>query len=580
MSARLALLVTFFLTLLAGVPHAQDEPRLSVRVEPPTGEVGLRMSITISVDGPAGADCALIEAPLLDGARLTLSSGPITSSSTTIVNGRVSRSLRTEWRFMMIPERVGKLEVGPFGFNCRGVEHTTRPVSVQVVESARPEDVVALEILASTDELWMGQAFSIEVRASIDEASLDMLVPNGTELDLPWLDGTDGLMRLDQPLSGQNVNEIPLAGRNATLGLRVSRDATGERPQYVFTRTLEMLATSPGRIELPESRFSATIATEVQSRNDPFSLTGRRLVATRTAVADARAPGPVLTVRAPPEEGRPASFTNAVGTFQLSGSASPTTLRVGETCTLKLVLTGAGNLDFVNWPSFEGLARDFRVFGKNERKQPDARILEIEISPKNDRVEAVPQLELAAFDPDVRDYVRLAVGPWSLDVSPGGEAGLADLESPSDALSSLETIRESLPEPRGEWPAWVWCVPGAVLLLAVDVRRRRDQWRRRNPGEVARRAARARLDQALGKAGGARDVAVAFGHFLAARLDGPPAGLTAEEAAQRLDDQDLGEALRRTVGSWEAAYLGGAPFDLAAGRDEARALADRVEART
>jgi hypothetical protein len=565
----------------APAPRCQDEPQLSVRVEPPTGEVGLRMTLTVSVDGPAGADCQLIGAPTLAGARLAFESGPNTNSSATIVNGRVSRSLRTEWRFLVIPEQVGTLAVGPFRFNCRGTERTTRPVSIQVVESARPEDVVGLEILASTDELWMGQAFSVTVRASIDESSMDMLVRNGTELHLPWMDGTDGLLRLDRPPpTGQNVSEIPLAGRNATLALRAARDGSGDRPQIVLTRTIDMLATRAGRIELPESRFSATIATEVQPDSDPFSILGRRLVATRTAVADARAPGPVLTVRAPPEEGRPASFTNGVGRFGLSGSASPTTLRVGDTCTITLALTGAGNLDFVTWPPFEELGRDFRVFGKHERKLPDARVLEIEVSPKTDRVESIPRLELGVFDPEQRAYERLTVGPWSLDVSSGGEAGLADLQSPTDALSSLETIRERLPEPHGEWPAWLWCAPGALALLAADARRRREQWRRRNPGEVARRAARARLEHALDGAAGTRDVAVAFGHFLAARLDGPPAGLTAEEAAQRLDDEELAAALRRTLGGWEAAYLAGATLELSAARDQARALAGRVEAVT
>jgi hypothetical protein len=579
--ARLLALSLWAAALAAPTPRAQGEPQLSVRVEPPTGEVGLRMTLSISVDGPQGADCALISAPVLEGARLSFASGPITSSSTTIVNGRVSRSLRTEWGFLIIPERVGVLEVGPFRFQCRGVERTTRPVTVQVVESARPEDVVGLEIRASTDELWTGQAFSISVRASIDEASTEMLVANGTELHLPWLDGTDGLMLLEQPSpTGQNVRDIPLAGRNAKLALRAARDATGERPAVVLTRTIDMLATRAGRIELPESRFSATIATEVQADDDPFSLMGRRLVATRTAVADARAPGPVLTVRAPPEEGRPASFTNAVGRFQLSGSASPTTLRVGETCTVTLALTGAGNLDFVVWPAYEELGRDFRVFGKSERKLPDARILEIEVSPKHERVTSIPQLELGAFDPDTHAYERLTVGPWTLSVSPGGGAGLADIESPTDALSSLETIREQLPAPRGQWPAWLWCTPGLAALVAVDLRRRREQWRRRNPGEVARRAARARLEAALEGAAGARDVTIAFGHFLAARLDGPPAGLTAEEAALRLTDAELCAVLRRTVGGWEAGYLAGAPFDLAAARAEARALAARVEACT
>ena len=73
---------------------------------------------------------------------------------------------------------------------------------------------------------------------------------------------------------------------------------------------------------------------------------------------------------------------------------------------------------------------------------------------------------------------------------------------------------------------------------------------------------------------------MAFGKFLSARLDGPPAGLTADEAAQRLPDEQLGAELRATVGRWEAAYLGGGTLALDTARREARQLAARVEAAT
>jgi hypothetical protein len=108
------------LSVLLLPPRRPRQP--AVNVDPPTGEVGLRMNVNVSVEGEQGADCSLLESPAVQGARLTLVQGPVTSSSTTIVNGRVSRSLRTEWSFLLIPEQVGTLEVPPFRFNCRGAE--------------------------------------------------------------------------------------------------------------------------------------------------------------------------------------------------------------------------------------------------------------------------------------------------------------------------------------------------------------------------------------------------------------------------------------------------------------------------
>jgi hypothetical protein len=302
---------------------------------------------------------------------------------------------------------------------------------------------------------------------------------------------------------------------------------------------------------------------------------------TRAAAVDARAPSVTLTVRGPPEQGRPHSFTNAVGRFRFSGTAAPTTLAVGDTCTITLSLSGAGNLDFVEWPEFDELAEGFRVFGKNEKKLAGVRVLELSVSPRNDRVTEIPALEFAAFDTEAGAYQVLSAGPFALSVRRGGSEGLATLESPAETLSSLETIRETLPDPGGRhWPPWLALLPGVLALLAVETGLRRAAWRRDNPQRVARRAARRNLDAALARARDAHDVARAFGKYLAARLDGPPAGLSAEEAAARIDDAELAAELRRVVAGWEAAVLGGSTMDLDQARAQAEALAARVEAGT
>ena len=565
------------LGLLAATPAAQ----LAVQVDPPSGEVGLRMTVSVSVEGEQGADCSLVETPAVDGARLELAQGPVTSSSTSIINGRVSRSLRTEWSFVLVPERAGTLEVPPIRFTCRGEQTATRAVSVPVSESTRAEDIVDLLVEANTDQLWAGQTFNVTVRASIDEAATKMLLNNGLELDLPWLAGLPGMIRLDTPPPvGQDVRDLPLAGRGGAISMRAERSLKGPRPRIVFTRQIDLLATEPGTLQFPESRFSAVIATEVQQDRSFDLFSSGRLVATRTASADARAPGPMLVVRAPPEAGRPASFTNAVGRFKLSATAAPDTLAVGETCLLSLVLTGLGNLEFVRWPAFDALSSDFRIFGKNERKLAGARVLELELSPKNERVTRIPPLELAAFDPEAGSYQVLTVGPFDLTVTPGGNTGLANLETPAEVLSSFETIREELPPPQDGWPAWLPIVPAALALVCAEGVRRRAAWRDSHGTLLRRRAAMGRLEQALAEARDGRDLAVAFGKFLSDRLDGPPAGLTADEAAQRLSDAGLAAELRATVGRWEAAYLGGGTLELDRARGEARELAARLEAAT
>jgi hypothetical protein len=576
------------LTAVTALPALQGAsvPNIAVMIDPPSGEVGLVMDVTLSVSGEDSADCELQGIPEVEGGRLRMVQPASHSQSTVIVGGRVTRTLRTEWRFQFVPEQVGTLTIPPFRFDCRGSEASSRPIEIPVQASTLRSDAVDLQLFVSADDLWVGQIFNVDVRASIDEEYADKLVQGGLELDLPWLDGLPGMLRMDQapPVGGQPI-QILLAGRREPLEVRAARDNSGERPRIVFSRSLQMIATQAGEIALPESRFSVTIATEVRRDRDPFGSFfngGDRMVVTRAATVDARAPGTSLVVRGPPDEGRPRGFTNAVGRFRFSGTAKPTTLDVGDTCTITLSLSGEGNLEFVEWPAFDELAAGFRVFGKEERKSSAVRTLELSVAPRNDRVTEIPALEFAAFDPDQGVYEVLRAGPFTLDVRRGGpNEGLVALEDPTETLNSLETIRESLPAPGGEpWPAWWLVLPGALALLFVETRMRRAAWREQNPHMVARRGARRALDQALAGAKDAHDVASAFAKFLSARLDGPPAGLGAEEAAERISDTALGDELRRTVSAWEAAYLGGAELDVAAARAQAEALASKVEAAT
>jgi len=578
--------VSLVLTAVAALPGLQGAPvpTVAVMVDPPVGEVGLVMDVTLSISGENSADCELLAIPEVEGGRLRMVQPASHSQSTVIVGGRVTRTLRTEWRFQFVPEQEGTLTLPPFRFDCRGTEAASRAVEIPVKSSTLRSDAVDLQLFVSADDLWEGQLFEVDVRASIDEEYADKLVQNGLELELPWLDGLPGMLRIDQPppVGGQPIQML-LAGRREALEVRAARDNSGARPRIVFSRSLQMIATQAGVIELPESRFSVTIATEVRRDRDPFGgfFNGDRMVVTRAATVDARAPGATLVVRGPPEQGRPPGYTNAVGRFRFSGSAKPTSLSVGETCTITLSLSGEGNLDFVEWPAFDELTSGFRVFSKDERKATGVRTLELGVSPRNDRVTEIPALVFAAFDPDAGVYDVLSAGPFALEVGRGGDGGLPELESSTDTLSSLETIRETLPVAGGEPMAWWWLVlPGALALLVVETGMRRAAWRKHNPQQVAWRGAIRALRQGLAAAQDAHDVALAFGKYLSARLDGPPAGLGAEEAALRLSDAELADELRRTVSAWEAAYLGGAELDVAVARQQADALASRVEAAT
>lgn len=564
--------------LVAAVPDIQ------VRIGPDEPEVGLVMTVTVTVSGAEGADCALLDVPVVQNGRLSAPTGPSHQSYTEIVNGRTRQSVSTIWQFELVPEKVGSVYVPPFRLSCRGEEVASQPQVFQVGPSTLIEDIVRMELRTSSTEVWVGQVVDVEVELSILETAHDMLARNGLELFLPWLQDQPGLHMLEPPVPACSRGVMTALPSERQIPTCTDRRKLDGKVRILYTQTIPMLATAAGTFSLPESRFSARVVIERgRDDRDAFGFFRTlRAVPSRTMITDARTPGPVLVVREPPVAGRPAEYINAVGSFRFEADAKPVKLAVGESCTLRLSLSPVGGpapqIALIEWPGFERALTDFRLFGKESGSSSRGRTLELELSPINERVKQIPELAFAWFDPVSKRYVRETVGPIALEVLPGGREGLSELVTPQEILNDLETIRESLPEPAAAQPP-VWLLPALafVMVLLVETRARSQRWKLGNPAVVRRRGARADLIRQLLTAADVRAVAAAFSLYLAARFNGPAGGMTAEEAAGCIPEGELRQRLSQQVSGWEAAYLGGASLEVGAAKEQARELAQHLE---
>lgn len=582
--------VALLLTLLTGLSAllpAAPEVAVNVSIQPEPAEVGLLMSVTVTVAGPESVDCDLIAVPEVQGARLVHTSGPNPRRMLSITNGRRRESIETSWEFELVPAEEGLLTVGPFVFNCRGDELSTRSQSLHVQPSRLPEELVTMSVTPSATDLWVGQVVTFDVAFSVAEDAYDSGLQRGMEIVLPWLSETPDLHALDPPMPNCRVAMATIQPGGEEVPTCLERGMRGGVSHFVHRQSLPMVASRPGTLTLPDSRFSFRLVTDRRqaARNDPFGLLGSLgRVPSRVVVASAVAPGPTLTIREPPEAGRPPSFTNAVGSYQLNASVEPRELAVGQSCRLRLDLIPEGGqqgyLALIEWPSFDLLADDFKVFGKQQDSKGGTRTLELELAPVSADVTSIPRLEFSVFDPASERYETLSVGPFALDVraGSGGNERLTVLSTPEEILNDLETIREELPAPAAPLPEpWVWIAGAAAVLGLAELLGARRRWRAAHPATLARQGARRVLQDELAAAKDVSAVASAFARYLAARLGGPPAGLTQEEAAERLPAGPLRDELVDTLTRWEAAYLGGAALELSAVRDEARSLADRLE---
>jgi hypothetical protein len=204
-----------------------------------------------------------------------------------------------------------------------------------------------------------------------------------------------------------------------------------------------------------------------------------------------------------PEEGRPSPFSGAIGDFEVSATASPEKVEVGEPITLKMMVEGTGNFDRLDAPQLVQ-ADGWRIYppthkvewkpGTNEGRK----MFEQALIPRSDGLEGIPDLTFNFFNPATGKYITRTVAAPKvtiLDAPKSSKKTVAAAEhedAADEAESSMVPIEVRLtpfvtgftPVYREPWFAAVNTLPLAILLLGYLAARRRQRFE--NDPEFAR----------------------------------------------------------------------------------------------
>jgi hypothetical protein len=297
-----------------------------------------------------------------------------------------------------------------------------------------------------------------------------------------------------------------------------------------------------------------------------------------------------------PDEGRPASFTGAIGRFQVSGNATPATVGVGEPVTLRFTVTGQGNFDYVRppalaaSPAWKSYVASSKITYQDKSHTQAMKIFEQAIIPQKGGQLKLPDAAFSYFDPDSKQYFTVPVSLPAITVT-GSAAPPPEVASDAgaDAAASAPGAPPAPPAPAAFAPnqlnfgalttdltpsyqhTWFWIVQGFLLavvlagLILAAVRPRRDPSR----GERAlRHAWLRREEETMTQAAGAGDAVKFFGAArhavqlrLAERWHVPAESLTLAEITRR--DPALGETVAPLFAvADDVIYSGSAPASI------------------
>ncbi len=165
--------------------------------------------------------------------------------------------------------------------------------------------------------------------------------------------------------------------------------------------------------------------------NDPFSGFG----GIRDVKFAVKSDPVKITVRELPPN-PPPSFNGAVGRYTFEGSLDKTKMKANDAVSLKLKLSGKGNIKLAEAPEFE-LSPDIEKYDPevsdnisvNERGASGSRTFEYLLIPRHQGKYEIGPVTFSYFDLDKKSYVTLTTKQYKLDVERGVEGG------PATALS-------------------------------------------------------------------------------------------------------------------------------------------------
>ncbi|RPG22480.1 MAG: hypothetical protein CBB69_000605 [Phycisphaera sp. TMED9] len=574
----------------AAVADGDAEFRFSSR------EVWVGQPFLIEVDVVNAATWEDPVVPKIDGVTSEVMPSARESTFTQIINGvATTRSTRT-FVIRMIANKSGIIEIPSISVIVDGRRIESRTWRV-IASKSEVGDLLIVEIIGTPAKAWVGQPVQLTLQIWIEQ-----FVDRERNVRLDEADMWGLLSAAD---SSWGVFKEPLEelsrNRRRPSGRRVER---GDRTYFLYEIKYVDHPVRAGAIDPGEVRILLRQPTGLVVQRDIFN---RRQVAVegfRPVIQTAEIRP--IEVRPLPEEGRPATFTGAVGRFTVRASAEPREVSVGDPITLRYEVIEdpdaiPGDLANLRPPplrDLEALA-DFRVPDDPTTGVVDGRAKTFTetLRPERDDITAIPAIPFVSFDPETGRYVTASSEPIRITVKASERLDLGAVvrnegenETPLRRTTSLTAttggLRANLPVTDavmahhridGDWTTIVALLGGPTVFLVGLVAIRRREFRAANPEHGRATGARRRAIRTLDEEGTMADrVHDAICGLIAARLHLPDGTLTAQEADRAVAAAGLAEDRREELRTVLRAAEAGRYAPASADQDELRSRAEAL----
>jgi hypothetical protein len=397
--------------------NAQD---VSVQAEyPSVVEAGQQFSVTWTVNEEGGE----FSAPAFDG--FTKLMGPQTSysSSTQIINGKMSHQISYSYVYYLQAMNVGKFEITPASFTLKGKIYYSDPMKIEVVSgsSQSQQNVQSGGNTAQNNENVENAGGNLFLNLSVNRK--DVYIGEGIVAGVKIYTRTNiaGINEIKYPAFTNFLKadiETPQLTSLKQENVNGTVYGTGLIQQFLLYPQVT------GEMTIDPVQITVLIQ-QKNGQQDPFF---GDFFTSYENVPKAVASKPVRINVKPLPGTKPDDFSGIVGKLALKATLTKDSVKVNDAVNFKITISGNGNLKLAEAPSLK-LSSDVEVYdpkitdeikntvnGTSGQKTFDFLLI-----PRHYGDFTIPSVTYSFFNTSTGKYERLASGEFHFHVRKGNE---------------------------------------------------------------------------------------------------------------------------------------------------------------
>ncbi|MFC1480344.1 BatD family protein [Candidatus Omnitrophota bacterium] len=466
-------ILTVIFAITASVAWGQGT-RFEASLERRNVSVGNPIYLYLSFYGSQDVDRPDI--PSVDGLKVKYV-GP--TSKMSVINGQVSQSIT--YAYLIIPIKKGEFEMGPFFTSYQGQMYKADAVKLSVsdtpVQVTRSGPVFAPNARQTTAKApYVDDKIFLVIKIEKRRIYVNEVVPVTVKLYVTGM----SLRDIEYPSyahEGFSAGpfEEPERRRETARGAKYDvlifkRNLFGIKEGDYILGPAKVQCKMLVRKEIPRSSIFDKSIFDDDFFNSSFGYNAYPV--------ELESDGIPVTVLPFPEEGRPLAFQGAVGDFSMNVYVDPPKVKVGDPITLRMTISGTGNLDTVTAPSLAPTDK-FKTYEPQVSKKGGKKIYEQVIIPKTDDAKEIPKVSFSFFNPYLQKYETIQRGPFPVEVMTQPEGAVKMVSMPGaqqifypqeklgkDIIHIKENVGGLRPRGRFLYNSWLFWA-GQVAPLAL-----------------------------------------------------------------------------------------------------------------